>query len=777
LLVAVSALVGVGTVSARAVAGSITLDGTPVTATVATPGDTARFNFSSRIGVRVFAEITGSTFGPDCPAAELSLVGPNNKSIGSSATCGATAVLDTRTLDHIGTWSLRVDAPSGDVGSATLRAWSVPADTSAAITLDAPATAVALATGQNGSFTFTPSVGQKVTAALGGASFTGACPDVAVALLRPDGTQAANATTCSDSAFVDATTIDQAGTWTALVDPQSDGAGSGSLAVFDVTDQQAGTSVNGGAVGVALSRPGQNGDYAFAGTAGQKVSATVASATFSGCPGYALSLVRPDGTTLGSSAQQCGNAGFLDGQVLDQSGNWVVRVDPQGAATGTGQLSVFDATDQVRSVKVGGPAVPANLLKPGQNSYLQFDGTAGEQVAARVTGATFAGSCPTFALSLVRPDGSTLGAPVTSCTDAAQLPAQTLDQTGTWSYLVDGRGPATGTATVEAFEASSDSRAITLNGARLNFNLTSTEDGDFFFSGTRGQKVSAAISGATFTGCPGYTLGLQRPDGSQLGTPVDGCAADELLDSRTLDQTGTWTFVVHPVGAAVQGTIQGYTFTDLKETADLSGKSIKLIFKHPGQNAMVSFAGKAGQQVSAVVSDSSVTGSACPTVVMKLVRPGGAVRGGPVTTCTDSAFRDTVKLDLKGTWRLVIDPQGTSTGTLHVQVFTVVDDVRPLPVNGLRSFTAQQPGADGVFRFKGTKGQVRRVTVSSSTFAGCPGVIVSFLRPNGSVFATTNGCASGFVLGPVTLDANGSWTVLVDPQGPGEGTMILKLTS
>jgi hypothetical protein len=83
-----------------------------------------------------------------------------------------------------------------------------------------------------------------------------------------------------------------------------------------------------------------------------------------------------------------------------------------------------------------------------------------------------------------------------------------------------------------------------------------------------------------------------------------------------------------------------------------------------------------------------------------------------------------------------------------------------------------------VFHFKGTIGQIRRVTVSSSTFAGCPGVIVSFLRPDGSVFATTNGgCAPDFVLGPGTLDANGSWTVLVDPQGPGEGTMVLRLTS
>lgn len=778
-MLVVSAMVGLGAVSARGATGAISLDGTPVSVAIPKANQNGNYKFAANAGTRVVAELTGSTFGPACPAVALVLKRPDGTRFGTTtSTCGGTDFLDTQTLDASGTWTVFVDALKKNTGTGTLRAWSVPADESGPIALNASATAVNLGTpGQNGRFTFTPTVGHAVSVELGGASFTGACPDVAVALIRPDGTQAAGATTCSATAFIDTTTIDQAGTWTVVVDPQLDATGSGGLQVWDVTDQHASAALGGATANVSLSEPGQNGQFTFTGTSGQKVSATVANATFPGCPAYTLSLVRPDGTTLGTPAAQCGATGFLDGHVLDQSGTWVVRVDPQGAATGTAQLATHNATDQVRSIKVGGPAVPANLLQPGQNSLLQFDGTSGTTISAQVAGATFSDPCPTFAFSLVRPDGSTLGAPVTSCSASAQLAALTLDQTGTWSLLVDAQGPATGTANVQALVANDQVRDITLNGARLGFSLAATEDGDFTFSGTTGQEVSADIADATASGCPGYTLSLQRPGGSQLGATVNGCAADAFLDSVTLDQTGTWMFVVHPVTGAMTGSIQAYTFTDLNEPADLSGKRTKLVFKHPGQNATLTFKGKNGDQISAVLSNSNVTGDACPAVAVTLVRPGGTTVAGPVTTCSDGAFLDTFTLNRRGTWKLIIDPQGDAAGTLNAQIFTVEDDVRPLPLNALRSFTAQQPGADGIFHFKGTAGQTRTLTISSSTFTGCAGVVVSFVRPNGTVLASVNGCDPNFALGPVTLDASGAWTAVVDPQGPGEGTMILKLTS
>ncbi|HEX4489874.1 MAG TPA: hypothetical protein VH914_01600 [Acidimicrobiia bacterium] len=778
-IVIVGACAGIGVRSADAAVGSISLNGSPVTVTLTKSGDYGIYTFSGTAGTRVFAELTSSTFGPDCPAVALSLYYQDFTKLGSTATtCGSTAVLETRTLTNTGTWGFLVDPQQNDIGSATLRAWSVPADQSAPITLDAPATAVSLGTpGQNGAFTFTPTVGQPVSAALTGAAFSGACPTVALSFVRPDGSQAATTSTCTSTASLNAIPIDQAGTWTARVDPQLDSTGSAALQVLDNTDQHAPLILNGGAVDVELARDGQNGIYSFAGTAGQKVSATVAAATFPGCPAYTLALVRPDGTTLGTPVGQCGDTGFLDGQLLDQTGTWSLRVDPQGSATGSAQLTAYDATDQVRSIKINGPGVSANLLKPGQNSLLQFDGTTGTTITAQVTGATFSGSCPTFAFSLVRPDGTTLGSPVTGCTDTTQLAAQTLDQTGTWSFRVDAQGPATGTATVQAFVATNDVRAIALNGARLGLHLNAVQSGDYTFTGTAGQNVSAAVSNASFAGgCPGYTLALVRPDGTTLGAPVDGCDADAFLDALVLDQDGTWTFVVQPVGTTLDASIQAYTFNELTKPTASTGKSLKVIVKRPGQNATLTFSGTAGQRISAVVS-SSLTGGACPGVALTLVRPDGTNSVAVPSTCADGAFLDAVTLDATGTWQLAIDPQGASDGTVRAQIYTVVDDVRTIAPSGTpKSFTAQQPGANGHFHFKGSAGQVRTVTVSWSTFTGCPGVVVSLVRPDGSVLASVDGCDANFVLGPATLDAKGKFTVIVDPQGPVEGTMIVKLT-
>jgi hypothetical protein len=44
------------------------------------------------------------------------------------------------------------------------------------------------------------------------------------------------------------------------------------------------------------------------------------------------------------------------------------------------------------------------------------------------------------------------------------------------------------------------------------------------------------------------------------------------------------------------------------------------------------------------------------------------------------------------------------------------------------------------------------------------------------VAASTSVCANGTVLGPLTLDVTGTWTVVADPYGPATGTATLSLS-
>ena len=198
------------------------------------------------------------------------------------------------------------------------------------------------------------------------------------------------------------------------------------------------------------------------------------------------------------------------------------------------------------------------------------------------------------------------------------------------------------------------------------------------------------------------------------------------------------------------------------------------MFAKPGQNAKFTFAGTTGQRVSEFVSQSTITG--CPTLAVSLVRPDASVLTGPVSSCTDNVWIDALTLDATGTWTILIDPQGTGTGLANLQAYNVVDVTPAIKAKGpIKSFTTTDRGLNARFRFSGTSGDSRTVTITGSTFGGCPGLVVSFVRPGGTTLASTSTCNANLVL-PVVLDATGNWSIFVDPQGPAKGTLIIKLT-
>ena len=651
---------------------------------------------------------------------------------------------------------------------------AVPAQTGT-IALNGTAKSVATtAAGENAAFTFTGAIGQGVSAVLTASTYTG-CQAVVLAFVRPDTTQAASVSTCTATAFLDQLTLDQAGTWTVLVDPQGTTTGTATLQAYDATDQTHAVTVSGAPANVILTTPGQNGRYTFAGTTGQEISAQVTLSTLTGCPAFKLSLVRPDGSTLATPLDGCTATAFFDAQTLDQTGTWTVFVDPQGATTGTAKLNAYDATDQLRPITLNGGSVNVNVTQPGQNSTFTFTGAIGQGVSAQITAATFTG-CPAYDLYLVRPDGTPFGTVVNSCTDSLFLDAQVLDQNGTWDIVVDPQGTSKGKAQLQAFESADQVLPITLNGAAVGVNLGPGQQGAYTFTGAIGQQVSAQVTNSTFPGCTAYVLFLRRPDNSQLGSGVNGCLATAFLDSLTLDQAGTWAFVIEPLGGvAGSANLQAYTFADQTGAVDMTGKSTKLVFAKPGQNARLTFTGAIGQHVSVYVSQSTMTG--CPAFAVSLVRPDASVFTSPVSTCTDSVFIDTQTLDQAGTWTVLVDPQATATGLASIQAYTVLDVTPSLKPKGpFKSFTTTDRGLNAHFRFAGKIGDSRTVTITGSTFGGCPALVVSFVRPDGSVLSSTSTCNANLVLGPSVLDVDGNWTIFVDPQGPAKGTLIIKLT-
>jgi uncharacterized protein YhfF len=214
--------------------------------------------------------------------------------------------------------------------------------------------------------------------------------------------------------------------------------------------------------------------------------------------------------------------------------------------------------------------------------------------------------------------------------------------------------------------------------------------------------------------------------------------------------------------------VQLFTFSDVAGGAITpNGSAASLTIATRGQNGSFTFTGAVGQQVSFLVTASTITSGS-----VHLQRPVGTSVSG---TCTAlNCFQDSITLDAAGTWKIIIDLSGTLTGSITVQLFTFSDVSGGAIVQGgsAASLTIASRGQNGSFTFTGAVSQMAGFQVTASSITGGS---VHFQRPNGtSVSGTciTVGCTQSVVM----LDAAGTWKIVVDPSGTSTGSISIKLT-
>jgi len=107
-----------------------------------------------------------------------------------------------------------------------------------------------------------------------------------------------------------------------------------------------------------------------------------------------------------------------------------------------------------------------------------------------------------------------------------------------------------------------------------------------------------------------------------------------------------------------------------------------------------------------------------------------------------------------------------------------MDQPGTMTVGTSNTVTINALGQNARLAFSGTAGQQVNVQVSNSTFTGgCWSLILSILKPDGTVLNSANTCGSGDVdLSFVTLPVTGTYTALVDPQGVGTGSVLVTLS-
>jgi hypothetical protein len=454
----------------------------------------------------------------------------------------------------VGLRPLQVALLAAFVGTALVAAGPA-ASSSYTITADGtPLTVTTTSAGENARATFSGTDGQRISLDISEVTIgTSGCCSMEVWIAKPDGTQLFKKTLVGrNGAFLNTKTLPSNGTYKIMLDPQGTAKGSATLKLYTVPNNlDVSATADGSDNAVTIGTPGQNAQFSFSGTAGQRVAVDLPDVMSNA----KVSIRKPDGTNLLSPVAVTDGA-FLGPKTLPANGTYKVFLDPQGNSTGDATVRVHTVPANLTGTIVpDGPAQTVSLA-PGQNATLTFTGTAGQRVSLNMTDVTIANS----EVSLVKPDGSKWqltvnGSEVTP--GQAFLDSKNLPANGTYKVVVNPRFGGEGDMTLQLYDVAADVNggALTIDGASVS--LTTTEPGqNGKFTFTVGADTSFALDLSSVTigssGCCSAKISIKKPDGSNLLSPsLFGTAGGSWTKTSTV--AGTYTIVIDPQNAATGG--------------------------------------------------------------------------------------------------------------------------------------------------------------------------------------------------------------------------------
>jgi hypothetical protein len=337
---------------------------------------------------------------------------------------------------------------------------------------------------------------------------------------------------------------------------------------------------------------------------------------------------------------------------------------PQSTSTTAPSLNGANAAG---TISTDGTPVGVKITTAGQMARLTFAGTDGQAVAVQASKATFAGCGTTVAI--LKPDDAPLGSPQAICGGAAFLDPQTLPMSGMFTLLVSSDGATTGQVTLAAYVVVDATGTIAPDGAPASVKITTPgQKARYTFTGTSDQIIAVQASKGVFEGC-GTTIAILKADGSRLGSPQAICGGGGFLDQQALPTDGSYTLLVDPDGATTGGAILAlYTVVDVTGSITPGGPPVGVKTTTPGQNARYTFTGTSGQTV--MVQASKATFEGCGTTIA-ILKADGSPLSPPQAICGGTGKLDAQRLPTSGSYTLLVDSDGATTGETTLTLSTV----------------------------------------------------------------------------------------------------------
>ncbi len=524
----------------------------------------------------------------------------------------------------------------------------------------------------------------------------------------------------------------------------------------------------------AAARP----KWTFTGTAGQNVYVQ-----WSNACGCTTQLLGPDGTAV---AFDEGSGAFLTAQ-LPSSGTYTLVMDvDQDPVTNTGpftaQVSAIPA-DASATTTVGGTAGSVTISAPGQDADVTFSGTAGQQV---FTQASFSPAPDGGGIAVFAPDGSLVGQATYDSGSQIAVDTITLPSTGTYKVKLSQLTQVdettfddigyTGSASVTVTKAPTVTGTTTVDGTAGSLSLTAPgQHGVVTFTGTAGEKVFTKLTMSPAEASTGTVTLLQEPGGTTVGSnSMTGSSA--FIDTVTLPASGSYEIVADPVDAT-----GGYTGTitvgvnsapDQSGTTSVNGTPASVALAKPGEQAVVSLAGTAGQEAFAQIA---LTGSPaqCGRADLQDTASGvvnftsGCLNSPPV-------FIDDTTLPDTGTYQIVVTPSGGYTGTVTVTAVPAPATATGTYGGAAVKVTTTKPGQDAVITYTGVPADAStEVNVTASTFAADDEPSGYLNDPDGNAIAFCDDTVG--VACTATSSVAGTYTLDLDHYGPFTGSTSAQL--
>ena len=643
---------------------AITVGGAPVTVTTTTPGQNATLTFSGTLGQRVSANLTDVNYA----SGKLRIVSPDLTQLYTPALAFGSAgnFLEPKLLPATGTYTIQVDPQLLATGSATVQVYNVPANPSSPITACTalpctPTTATTTAPGQNAGLTFSGTAGQRVSVLAGNSTY--GLP-LKLSILKPDLTPLFSPaiTVGGFDGFVETKTLDANGTYTISIDPQSGDIGSVDVQLFTVPADVTGPITPGTPLTATTTVPGQNALYTFSGTINQRVSVNLTNVTYGSAR---VSILKPDLSQLAPPLFVPNTLGdFLEPVKLPVTGTYRVKVDPQGASTGSLDVKLYIVPPDVTGALTANVTKNVSLPTPGENAVLTYAGTSGQRIFVNLTNVTVGDSeCCSAKLKITRPDGSALQTSKTFGTNGTYVDTKALTQNGTYKVWIDPIDEATGALDVTLYlvpaDAAATSPALTANGVSASVTTTVPgQSGKISFTAPANQRFAYKLN--TFG--PGFCdvkTTLYDPSGAKIIGTGPTCAPDgSWFDTRTLGVAGTYKILVDPQGL-LTGTANLTLYAVPADVVTTLG-SASSVSLTPGQNAFLSFSGTAGQTATVTPQTGGTIGLTRASLVKsdKKTQVGGAQYWDP-----SSGDPVAASLPAAGTYYLLFDPVGGFSGS------------------------------------------------------------------------------------------------------------------